>query len=294
MGRKEFNELWKILNNMQNYDVSLIPERFMEFVRSSMIPDKEADIDLSVPLEDQDLSEETVNILASLLLTYLAESPGDRREYAETLNRNEDVSREEVPSPMTEEEYQKLLGIFDEWNEMFGPIPFWGESRGWQPEICYELVPKSSEADPASDGRGLVMEDPAPEMTAGGYELRQVYVTEEERARILSEASEWVLVRETKYTETLYWHDDDHSEWSGTKEIGDFYKKSVVIRDGHFFGALISTALTSSMGLSVYRNSEYGVLCTDGSRIGRTEDSFSHSSSEVSKTEDSTYYLRRR
>lgn len=67
-----------------------------------------------------------------------------------------------------------------------------------------------------------------------------------------------------------------------------------MIRDGHFCGALIRTELTSSFGMSVYRNNEFGLLFTDGSRAGGTEEHYSHSSTEVSESRHTVYSLKKR
>jgi hypothetical protein len=175
------------------------------------------------------------------------------------------------------EDYQNLLEVFDEWEEMFGPIPFWAESRGWQPWRCYEIVPEEEA-----------------EIVAGKTGLKRVEVSKKQRDQILEEAKEWVLVADTKEEETLLWHDDDYSVWTSTEEIKDFYKQHVVIRDGHFFGALIEIEDVSSYGMSVNRSSEWGVLFTDGSTDGEIKKYFSHCSTEVDRSEETTYSLKRK
>ena len=56
------------------------------------------------------------------------------------------------------------------------------------------------------------------DITAGKTGLKEVSVTKDEREQILKEAKEWILVAETHNKETLYWHDNDYSEWTSTKE----------------------------------------------------------------------------
>ena len=167
---------------------------------------------------------------------------------------------------MTEEEYQAFLRDFDDWNDLFGPIPFWAESRGWQPERCYEVAPADESAALKTWDTGL----------------REVYVTREQRERILKEAKEWVLTADTEEEETLYWHDNDKDSWSSTKEVPDFYKRAVVIKDGHFSGALVNTELYTGIGLSVYRDKECGILFTDGSKSGRTSPSSAAPTTSIS------------
>ncbi|MBR0442061.1 MAG: hypothetical protein IJK25_09020, partial [Firmicutes bacterium] len=124
--------------------------------------------------------------------------------------------------------------------------------------------------------------------------LKEVYVTREQREAILKEAQQWVLVADTEDEETLYWHDNDSSSWSGTEEIVDFYKHAVVVKDGHFFGALVNTELHTGMGLSVYRDEEYGILFTDGTKAGRTYEHESRSSDESSYSKTTTYTLKKK
>ena len=179
---------------------------------------------------------------------------------------------------MTEEEYQAFLRDFDDWNDLFGPIPFWAESRGWQPERCYEVATADESAT----------------LKTWDIGLKEVYVTREQRERILKEAQEWVLTADTEEEETLYWHDNDRDSWSSTKEIPDFYKRAVVVKDGHFSGALVNTELYTGMGLSVYRDKECGILFTDGSKSGRTYEHESRSSDESSYSKTTTYTLKRK
>ena len=278
MKSKEYNDIGVILENMDKNESDLIPEKYKEFVTQCMDPDYTSEIDPTLPLELQTLSEGTKDQLAVLMLTYWAKTPWDRRALAEELNRNEKIYRGEDPEEhMTDEEYQKFLETFDFMDETFGPIPYWAQSRNWQPWVCFGIVP-----------------DEEAEFFAGNTGLKEVHVDRAVRERIREEACEWVLHADIKEEETLYWHDNDHSEWSSTKDIEDFYKKYAVVRDGHFHGAVIETEMTSSMGLSVYKNREWGILLTDGSRDGRTSEHYSHSSDEVSESKDTTYTLKRK
>jgi hypothetical protein len=128
--RKEYNDLWMILQHMDKAKVDLLPERYLAFVEKAMVPGWKTDIDPDIPIDHQPISSKTRDVLACLNLTYWARSPQERREFAEGLNANERAYAAKEPGPMTEAEYQDLLEVFDDWNDMFGPIPFWSESRG--------------------------------------------------------------------------------------------------------------------------------------------------------------------
>lgn len=146
MKGNEYNDLWVILNNLPEEAKNAIPEKFMDHVKSSLIAGAESDIDTETPIEEQTLTGELRGLLACLNLTYWANDAEDRREFAEVMHRNEQIYQGKPETEMTEEDYQGLLEVFDEWNEMFGPIPFWAESRNWEPRHCYEIVPED-EAD---------------------------------------------------------------------------------------------------------------------------------------------------
>ena len=277
MKGNEYNDLWVILNNLPDVAKNAIPEKYMAFVKSSMLPDAESGISTETPIEEQTLSSELRGHLACLNLTYWAKDDDDRYEFAEVMHKNELAYQGKPEADITEKEYQGLLEVFDEWNEMFGPIPFWAESRRWQPRACYEIVPEEEA-----------------EIMAGKTGLKAVYVSKEDRDRILEEAKEWVLVADTVEEETLLWHDDDHSTWTSTEKIEDFYKRQVVIRDGHFIGALIDVEDVSSYGMSVNKSRDWGILFTDGTTDGETKKYSSHCSTEVDRSEETTYSLKRK
>ena len=278
MQGNKYNDLWVIIQNVSASLYDRLPGTFLEFVKSSMVPDGESAVSSEMPLEEQDIPDSTRNLLASLYLTYWAEDKWKRRQFAEQLYSNELADTKKEPRPMTEDEYQAFLKDFDDWNELFGPIPFWPESRGWQPEKCYEIV---SEGDAA-------------ELTAGDIGLKEVYVDLQQRESILHEARAWVLAMQIEEEEVLYWHNDDRDSWSSTKEIEDYYKRAVVIKDGHFFGALIHSDHNWGMRMASYRNDAFGILFVDGSKAGRTDDYESRSSDESSYERTTTYSLKRK
>ena len=243
-----------------------------------MVAGEKSNIDPEMAIEEQQLSDETRDLLSCLIITYWGQGPFSRRQYVEKMHQNELRYQGKEPAKMTEKEYQEFLETFDFWEDEFGPIPYWAESRHWYPEKCYEVVPLSEKAD----------------ITVEKVGLKEVYVSKAQRDMIQEEAKEWVLVKKGHYKETLYWHDDDKSEWDGTSEIEDYYKRQAVIRDGHFAGALLYLENTSSMGMAVHKSSEYGILFTDGTTVGRIEEYLSHNSTEVDREEDSVYSLKRK
>ena len=304
MGSNAYNDLWVILDNMPESEAKRVPAAFREFVKTAMDPDVVSEVDVRAPLEEQALSAETRSLLASLSLTYWANGTSERRELAEKMYRNELAFQglaEAEMTEMSEDDYQAVLASFDEWNELFGPIPFWPASRGWVPEECFEVVsekcieeaPEGTSEEYLDGASNGASEKSGPVLQLGDFCLRSVYVTPEQRARFVEEAKEWVLVAEIEGEEVYYWHDDYRESWTSTREIADFYRKFVAIKDGHFYGALLRTTKSTGMGMAHYRDEEFGILCVDGRKCGRTEEYEHRSSSETSYEETVRYSLKK-
>ncbi len=277
MRGNEYNDLWLIMNDLKHINKKLLPENYINFVISMMVPDAEANLDRDIPISEQQISPELRDLLATLTVTYLARNAYDRRDFVNTLHKNELKNNGLPEKEMTEEEYQDFLSVFDEWNDLFGPIPFWAKSRGWQPEICYELTDSENY-----------------DIKVGDVVLKEVYVTPEQRKQILNEARQWILVGNSEEDRELYWHDNDYSSWTSTREIEDYYKNYVVVKDGHFTGALIDTLHHWGAGMAEYKDNEYGILFTDGTHVGRIDDYYSRSSDESSASETTVYSLKRK
>ena len=269
-----FNDLWILMRKVTTSEYALIPDRFKKFVQDNMIPDYESKISPYGPVDWSLVTSNAGTFMISLYVTYLAKGPSDRRKTSEGLYHNEHGSEVE----MSEEDYQSFLESFDDWNVIFGAIPYWGESRGWCPESCYEITEDMEEADLRTHDLGLKM----------------AVLTPEERNTVVEEAREWTLVKTTEYETTLYWHDDDHSEGKSFSEDDDFYRKQVVVKDGHFAGVILKTSLTGGMGMSTYNDEEIGILFTDGTSNGRNHDHYSRSSDESSYSETTYYELKKK
>ena len=52
MKGNEYNDLWVILNNLPDVANNAIPEKYMAFVKSSMLPDAEPSISTKKPIEE--------------------------------------------------------------------------------------------------------------------------------------------------------------------------------------------------------------------------------------------------
>ena len=124
--------------------------------------------------------------------------------------------------------------------------------------------------------------------------LKEITLTEAEKEQITEEARQWQMYRDVEGKEELYWHDNDVVDHSSVELLVDFYGDGIIVRDGHFYGSLITATDLISSGMSVTRFRKPGIVCIDGFRDGKTTEHESHSSDEVSWSHDTQYYFERK
>ena len=140
----------------------------------------------------------------------------------------------------------------------------------------------------------IVGELQKPDVTIGNTWLRRVTLTEAQERAVMAEIGQWDLIRDVKGYEELYWHDNDIIDHSAIYVIAGFWNRGVIVRDGHFYGAVVHTTDSASMGLSVTKWKDTGLVCIDGFHDGKTTEHESHGSDEVWWSHDATYYLQRK
>ena len=277
MKGNEYNELWTLLEYLDPSATQKIPEEVKDHIKAEMVPNGETGIDPSDPFNETRVSRKAILLLAMLHILYLVENDQQRWELIEDFNRNQLIYDGKEVVPMTEEEYQKSLEEFDHWNE-FGLLPFWAESRRWQPKVCYELVQPTKEAD----------------LIIGKYGLKEVYVSPEKREIILKEAKKWVLSAEIRETREQL-NPQDFSWQTSTEETEDFYKEAAVILDGHFAGAFLEIKSPYFSYRTMDSGMEKGILLINGKKAGETA-KYEHvfmDGKEV-RTIETIYSLRRK
>ena len=140
---------------------------------------------------------------------------------------------------------------------------------------CYELIDTPQGAD----------------LIIGGFYLKTIEPDEESRERIAEEADEWSVVEDIEYKTTYLWHDNDEIE--GTTR--NWHRGlPVVVKDGHYYGSVVSAKEVSSFGMSVNEETAYGLLLIDGTTAGKIHTYFSHCSTEVDTMERGTFTLVRK
>ena len=79
--REAYTEVYYILQNMSEADVSKIPMSVLEVIKRNRLRNYNVTIDTSLPLKDQGLKEETKAILSILYRKFLCDE--DEREVLE-------------------------------------------------------------------------------------------------------------------------------------------------------------------------------------------------------------------
>lgn len=94
--RKAYSEINEILSLMDNEFIDKLPKRFIEFIKKERDINYEPNINPNVPLEEQQLLEDTINILAMLKLDYWCETEAEKQELLQILSENEEKYQQEL------------------------------------------------------------------------------------------------------------------------------------------------------------------------------------------------------
>lgn len=94
--RKAYSEIYQILQLLDNEFIDKIPNKLIEFIEREKDNNYNVIIKSDIPLEEQDLLEETINILAMLKLDYWCESENEKEELKKILVENEYYYQEEL------------------------------------------------------------------------------------------------------------------------------------------------------------------------------------------------------
>ena len=85
---KAYSEVYEILQLLDDEFISKLPKKFIEFIEKEKDNEYITNINPQIPLEEQNLSADTVNILAMLKLDYWS-TEDEKQELLSILNQNE-------------------------------------------------------------------------------------------------------------------------------------------------------------------------------------------------------------
>lgn len=146
----------------------------------------------------------------------------------------------------------------------------------------------------AFDFYEIVLNEEDSNIKIGETYLKEINLSEDEANRIIEEAKNYELIRDIKGYEELYWHNNDVVDHSSSEVILNYYSAGIIIKDSHFYGTLVNSKDTSSMGMQVNETKDIGLVCIDGFKDGKVEEHESHGSDEVYWQHNVTYYLKKK
>lgn len=94
--RESYTEVLTILNHMEMEYQEKIPKKLIDFFERNSAKDYKFDIDLAIPLKEQELKTKTLSLLAMLNLNYWCNSDEEKQELIKHYSENEKKYQEEL------------------------------------------------------------------------------------------------------------------------------------------------------------------------------------------------------
>ena len=94
--KKAYSEVYEILKIVDKEYFDRIPKKFVEFLEREKDNNYIPNINENIPLEEQKLLNDTINILAMIKLDYWCSSEEEKSELLKLLNENEKKHRENI------------------------------------------------------------------------------------------------------------------------------------------------------------------------------------------------------
>lgn len=91
-----YAEVLSILELLDEEQKNKIPKKLKEFLENNKNQDYQVNIAPNIPLEEQDLLQKTVDILAMLKLNYWCANEEEEKDFLSLLNENEKKYQEEL------------------------------------------------------------------------------------------------------------------------------------------------------------------------------------------------------
>lgn len=145
-------------------------------------------------------------------------------------------------------------------------------------------------------GYGFHRGEARPDLPIGveGYVLDALSLDGEAAEAIAREAEGWII--EDQYESSTY--NDIYERYSSSSSTTNHAVAScasyVIVKDGHFYGAVVRVGQTGGNGWTGSSTEGYCLLLTDGTVIGRNVKKYSFSGEDTDTEETNTYYLKKR
>lgn len=106
-----YAEIWTILEQLEEKDRNKIPEEILKKIDTNRNKEYKAEINLDIPLQEQRLSEQTVEMLCYLEMEYLS-TPEQREELIKVYKQNEEQLSQKLDiSKIFEERKKEIVPI---------------------------------------------------------------------------------------------------------------------------------------------------------------------------------------
>ena len=89
-----YSEVYEILNLLDKEYKEKVPDKVRTFFEEERLKDYKPEINVDIPLIDQNLKRETITLLAILNLNYWCDTPEEKQEIIDELANNEEEKRE--------------------------------------------------------------------------------------------------------------------------------------------------------------------------------------------------------
>lgn len=94
--KRAYSEVYEILKLVDKEYFDKIPKKFVEFLKREKDNNYIPNINENIPLEEQKLLNDTINILAMIKLDYWCSSEEEKSELLKLLNENEKKHKEKI------------------------------------------------------------------------------------------------------------------------------------------------------------------------------------------------------
>ena len=94
--QQAYSEVYEFLELLDDYYKNQIPKELIEHFKNKKDNSYKKNIDLSIPMKDQDFKKETLAIIALLNLNYWCKDENEKKQLKEIYHENEIAFEEEL------------------------------------------------------------------------------------------------------------------------------------------------------------------------------------------------------
>lgn len=91
-----YSEVYEILNLMGDRFIDKLPNKLFDLIKNERLETYNPKYDLDLPLEEQSIKEETIDIIALLYLNYWCETEDEKNELNKIFQENEEIYQKEL------------------------------------------------------------------------------------------------------------------------------------------------------------------------------------------------------